>query len=72
MRTKAYTLFVIPGALLALPILDMSLTQPAAHAQNGFDCANVTDAPTSDCEALVALYNATGGENWQYSNSRTT
>lgn len=29
-----------------------------------FTCANVTGVSQVDCEGLVALYNATGGENW--------
>ncbi|GAK59692.1 hypothetical protein U27_06677 [Candidatus Vecturithrix granuli] len=27
-------------------------------------CASVTDIPQAECEALVALYNSTSGENW--------
>ncbi|HET89416.1 MAG TPA: DUF11 domain-containing protein, partial [Chloroflexi bacterium] len=35
------------------------------HAQTDFDCNTVTDGmPVAQCEALVALYNATDGENW--------
>ncbi len=28
------------------------------------DCSTVTEIPQTQCEALVALYNATGGDNW--------
>jgi Leucine-rich repeat (LRR) protein len=30
-----------------------------------FDCAIVTEIPTTECEALVALYNNTDGANWR-------
>ena len=29
-----------------------------------FNCANVTDIPVAECEALVDIYNSTDGENW--------
>jgi len=28
------------------------------------NCNEVTDVPTLECQALVALYNSTGGDNW--------
>ena len=31
-------------------------------------CADVTEIPQSECEALVALYNSTDGDNW-YTNT---
>lgn len=34
------------------------------QVQAGFSCANVTEIPTSECNALVALYNSTNGPNW--------
>ena len=34
---------------------------PAAPA---FDCANVVDVPSSECDALSGLYNSTDGANW--------
>ena len=30
-----------------------------------FSCAHQTDLPVSECEALIELYNQTGGDNWQ-------
>jgi Leucine-rich repeat (LRR) protein len=30
------------------------------------DCASVTEIPEVECEALIALYNSTDGENWRY------
>ncbi|MCL4858164.1 MAG: fibronectin type III domain-containing protein [Caldilineaceae bacterium] len=46
-------LFIVAGAWGAEP----------AKSQ-GDPCAGVTDAPAADCNALVALYNATNGPNW--------
>jgi len=69
MKTRIYALLLIPGALVALLILGMSLAQPAAHAQNGFDCDSVTGIPVAECEGLVALYNATDGPNWTQSTN---
>lgn len=37
---------------------------PPVRAQSGFDCGDVTEIPYSECEALVALYDATDGDNW--------
>jgi|GEM_PF-934877 len=33
-----------------------------------FNCANVTEIPQSECEALVALYESTDGDNWYNNN----
>ncbi|MEN8220435.1 MAG: hypothetical protein ABFS56_29620 [Pseudomonadota bacterium] len=33
--------------------------------QAATDCATVTQIPSTECEALVALYNSTDGDNWQ-------
>jgi Leucine-rich repeat (LRR) protein len=40
----------------------ISLITPLAQAAT--DCATVTEIPTTECEALVALYNSTDGDNW--------
>ena len=29
-----------------------------------FDCSTVTEIPQQECEALVALYDSTNGDNW--------
>jgi Leucine-rich repeat (LRR) protein len=34
--------------------------------QAATDCAAVTEIPSTECEALVALYNSTDGDNWDY------
>ena len=33
-------------------------------ATGAFDCSAVAEIPVSECEALVALYNSTGGSEW--------
>jgi hypothetical protein len=40
----------------------LRLTQEQVQA---FDCATVTDAPKSECEALVAVYESTNGAGWK-------
>jgi hypothetical protein len=37
---------------------------PLAKAATAFSCATASGLPTAECEALVALYNATGGSGW--------
>jgi len=40
-------------------------TQAAAPTSpTQFDCGNVTEIPQAECEALVALYESTDGDNW--------
>ena len=34
------------------------------NADRGFDCANVSQIPSAECEALVAIYNSTNGPDW--------
>ena len=54
--------------LLALLLLGGLSTraapQPPVQSQASYDCATQADIPQSQCEGLVALYNATGGGNW--------
>jgi Leucine-rich repeat (LRR) protein len=45
-------------------LLVLFLMPPLAQAAT--DCAVVTEIPSTECEALVALYNSTGGDNWSY------
>jgi len=45
---------------LCLPWLSAS----PVRAQSGFDCGDVTEIPQAECEALVALYESTDGDNW--------
>ena len=51
-------------------ILILGVTLPAQASQppdtNTFSCADVTEIPQAECEALVALYNSTNGDGWIY------
>ena len=53
----------------AVVILVCLLCVPMVSAQTSFSCADVTEIPTIECEALVALYHSTGGDNWQDTGS---
>jgi len=46
------------------PILGLALLFILPLGQAATDCAVVTEIPTVECEALIALYNSTDGENW--------
>jgi len=46
------------------PILGLALLFILPLGQAATDCAVVTEIPTVECEALVALYDSTDGENW--------
>lgn len=50
---------LLPGGLTANPV-----PTQATQIQMTTDCAIATGLPQIECEALVALYNATGGTNW--------
>ena len=56
------------GALLALNLIGWdtpSQSNPVqAQGKATFDCAAVTEIPQSECEALVAFYVSTAGDNW--------
>lgn len=58
----------LPINLLTVTVLLLAClgsTQPSAvQAQGGFDCGTVTEIPQIQCEALVALYESTNGDNW--------
>ncbi|MEM7532329.1 MAG: leucine-rich repeat domain-containing protein [Chloroflexota bacterium] len=41
-----------------------SQTSQSQSAQTEFDCTIVSEIPQIECEALVAIYNGTGGPNW--------
>jgi len=45
-------------------VLGLAFLLPVAQAAT--DCAAVTEIPTMECEALVALYNSTDGANWSH------
>lgn len=48
-------------AIEATAVIRPAPTTAAAR----FDCAAVTEIPTTECQALVAFYEATGGPRWQ-------
>ncbi|MBN2390863.1 MAG: leucine-rich repeat domain-containing protein [Anaerolineae bacterium] len=50
--------------LCALLIGGLSAQPASTRTQIAYDCSTATDLPQNECEALVALYTATGGENW--------
>jgi Leucine-rich repeat (LRR) protein len=60
-RTRAGICLAV---LLASLCLSPMAQPPNAVAAPGFDCGNVTEIPQTECEALVALYQSTGGPNW--------
>jgi len=45
-------------------ILLLLLVLMSPLAQAATDCAAVTEIPSTECEALIALYNSTDGANW--------
>ncbi|MEN8218509.1 MAG: hypothetical protein ABFS56_19500 [Pseudomonadota bacterium] len=40
------------------------LLSTTIQAQAFDNCSTITEIPTVECEALVALYNSTDGDNW--------
>jgi len=58
------------GAVVLLLLLfsaDGATTRPAV-AQSAFSCANVTEIPQPECQALVTFYNSTNGLTWVVKN----
>ncbi|MGB1251163.1 MAG: leucine-rich repeat domain-containing protein, partial [Candidatus Promineifilaceae bacterium] len=45
-------------------IPSLGRTNTPCSGEPVFDCATVTEIPLIECEALVALYSSTNGENW--------
>ncbi len=53
-----------PMWILAMMML-IARSQPSpASAEPSFSCDEVTEVPQQECEALAALYHATGGDAW--------
>lgn len=55
--------------LVGISLLMLLWNSSVRHtmAQTSFDCSAISDEmPQIECQALVAIYNATGGENWNY------
>jgi Leucine-rich repeat (LRR) protein len=73
---KTITITILDdGKFEGIKIFTISLTSPISgeNLDNAtiiinndppFDCATVTEIPSTECEALNALYNSTGGVDW--------
>lgn len=51
-------------SVIFMALVVSSIPHTSTYAQTNFDCATVTEISQLECEALVALYNATDGPNW--------
>lgn len=68
MNNKIRVLALMVSVLL-MSILFFSGSIQAAHAAPNavvYDCSSQSSIPIIECEALVALYNNTNGDNWTY------
>ncbi|HOS79831.1 MAG TPA: leucine-rich repeat domain-containing protein [Anaerolineae bacterium] len=45
-------------------LANLPYTSGEVYTKKPFECSDVTEIPQSQCQALVALYNATDGRNW--------
>ena len=66
-RPVLWRLLLCGGGAIVLLLLffsaDGATTRPAV-AQSAFSCANVTEIPQPECQALVTFYNSTNGPTW--------
>ncbi|MBN2005170.1 MAG: leucine-rich repeat domain-containing protein [Anaerolineae bacterium] len=62
LRSFRVKLFVV--ALLVGLLLSSGKSMSLRAAPSAYDCATATGLPQAECEALVALYNATDGDHW--------
>jgi len=56
---------IVVYALFTIGPSNQSQAASSTVEPEQFSCANVTEIPQSECEALVALYNETDGSNWE-------
>ncbi len=65
-RSLLSTDLLIAGLLASILVIALLQAEQTfiVRAQPAYDCATVSEIPQAECEALVALYNATGGEQW--------
>ncbi|MEN8219167.1 MAG: hypothetical protein ABFS56_22940, partial [Pseudomonadota bacterium] len=49
---------------LTSPVSGENLDNATIIINNLFDCTTVTEIPTTECQALIALYDSTGGARW--------
>jgi Leucine-rich repeat (LRR) protein len=65
-QPRLFSLIVIASLFIqtgfTTPVL--AISQTSAQGAPFTTCANVTEIPQAECEALVALYNSTNGANW--------
>lgn len=59
---SVFWVFLLFG--FALMVLKHDGGVQAAEPQQDFDCADNPSIPTVECEALLAFYHATGGDDW--------
>lgn len=52
--------------LLICLLFTVAVTSSTQDAPQAFDCNTATGITIGDCNALVDLYNSTGGNTWQY------
>lgn len=64
MRIQLFYKLIFLTTTILLISVGLNLTQPSPTVAQGFSCATVSEIPQVECEALVALYNATDGGNW--------
>ncbi|MCU0501859.1 MAG: hypothetical protein MUC51_08845 [Anaerolineae bacterium] len=77
MKARFFSIIMLIGALLltgvggrseAAPLRSAPLASSAPARPASFDCANVTQIPLAECNALVTLYSTTNGSNWSNTN----
>ena len=54
-KIPVWLVAVLSFAILICPTAWTTFTPSTAHAQDGFSCANVSEIPLAECEALVAI-----------------
>ncbi len=68
MHKKKLLLIILVCLIIALGLHASSSKSRRATAMNAvqteFDCTHVTEIPQTECEALVAIYLSTDGDNW--------
>jgi Leucine-rich repeat (LRR) protein len=60
MKSNLYLALVVTFTLLCSTL---AITNTAASVTD-FSCGDVSEIPTAECDALVALYNSTNGSGW--------
>ncbi len=63
-KSLSITLFTLALSLAVVSVGLSSAAPSSVRARSGFDCGDISEILESECEALVALYSATDGDNW--------